>query len=62
MDECSMETHSCHVHATCTNTKGSFTCACNRGFHGTGYKCVGKLKVTTELCYSEGKNVIVRDF
>ena len=42
--------------------KGSFTCACNRGFHGTGYKCVGKLKVTTELCYSEGKNVIVSDF
>ena len=57
-----METHSCHVHATCTNTKGSFTCACNRGFHGTGYKCVGKLKVTTELCYSEEENVIVRDF
>ena len=54
-----MGTHNCHVHATCTNIKGSFTCACNRGFHGTGYKCVGKFKITTELCYSKEENVIV---
>lgn len=42
MEECSLGTHTCHEHATCTNTKGSFTCRCNHGYHGTGYKCIGK--------------------
>lgn len=42
VEECDLGIHTCHQHATCTNTKGSFLCACNRGYHGTGYKCLGK--------------------
>lgn len=29
----------CDVNATCTNTKGSFTCACKAGFSGNGVTC-----------------------
>ena len=42
VEECSLGTHTCDEHATCTNTKGSFTCRCNSGYHGTGYRCIGK--------------------
>ena len=30
IDECSIGTDNCSQ--TCTNTKGSFTCGCNRGY------------------------------
>ena len=33
----------CHVDATCTNTDGSFTCACKPGYTGNGTDCTGKL-------------------
>ena len=56
VDECSLGTHSCDEHATCTNTKGSFTCRCNPGYRGTGYNCTGKALstnfVVTTLCMS----------
>ncbi len=39
IDECLNNTHNCDVNATCTNTIGSFTCACNSGFTGTGLIC-----------------------
>ncbi|XP_048581930.1 fibrillin-1 isoform X2 [Nematostella vectensis] len=29
----------CHEHATCTNTAGSFTCACAKGYSGDGKAC-----------------------
>ena len=30
----------CHVAAACNNTVGSFTCACNAGYHGNGSACL----------------------
>ena len=37
-----MGTHNCNPQATCTNTVGSFTCACNPGYSGNGVSCSGK--------------------
>jgi len=39
IDECELEP--CHEQATCTNTDGSYTCACNPGFSGDGTDCEG---------------------
>uniref|UniRef100_A0A0G4F227 Uncharacterized protein n=1 Tax=Chromera velia CCMP2878 TaxID=1169474 RepID=A0A0G4F227_9ALVE len=39
IDECTLNTHNCDANATCTNTTGSFSCACNVGFNGTGVVC-----------------------
>ena len=39
IDECAIDTHSCNGNAVCTNTEGSFTCACYPGFTGDGYLC-----------------------
>jgi len=34
INECMLNTHDCHRYASCTDTQGSFTCACNRGYTG----------------------------
>jgi hypothetical protein len=39
VDECTTGTANCSADATCTNTGGSFTCACNPGFSGDGVTC-----------------------
>ena len=41
IDECSSTTnpHNCHTHATCSDNPGSFNCACNEGYSGTGRIC-----------------------
>merc|ERR1712166_1019847 len=40
IDECAVGAeNSCGAHATCTNTAGSHTCACDDGYHGDGHSC-----------------------
>ena len=40
-NECTNGSHNCHAAATCTNIVGSFTCACNSGWIGSGVNCIG---------------------
>ncbi len=39
INECSLDTHNCHSNAVCTDTPGSFTCACKPGYSGSGTSC-----------------------
>ena len=41
-NECKAGTHSCDANAQCSNTIGSFTCTCLKGFSGNGLVCSGK--------------------
>ena len=41
LNECTSGTHNCDSNAACTNTAGSFTCACNVGYTGPGTSCTG---------------------
>ncbi|XP_068705759.1 uncharacterized protein [Montipora foliosa] len=43
IDECSSE-NECHVNATCTNTIGSYSCTCKKGYGGDGRKCTEKIE------------------
>ena len=42
IEECAVGTDNCAATATCTNTLGSFTCACNAGYSGDGVTCTGE--------------------
>jgi len=44
IDECATNNGGCSDDASCTNTVGAFTCACNSGYEGDGFTCTGKLK------------------
>ena len=39
VDECE-STNDCHHNAACSNTEGSYFCACETGFYGTGFSCL----------------------
>ena len=42
VDECSTNDHSCRdANAVCTNTVGSYACACKAGYTGDGRTCNG---------------------
>ena len=49
IDECAVNTHDCDLVATCTNTVGNFTCACNEGYTGNGKSCSGMSDVLTSF-------------
>ena len=57
IDECTTNTHDCHQYATCTNTDGSFTCACNGGYEGDGKSCRGELLESSYFVYLGGFSV-----
>ena len=40
INECE-NTALCHDNATCANTAGSYSCACNEGYTGNGTVCEG---------------------
>ena len=42
INECMNVTNPCHANATCNNTDGSYTCACNNGYYGNGTNCTGE--------------------
>ncbi|AUX34867.1 MULTISPECIES: EGF domain-containing protein [Sorangium] len=56
VNECALGTDNCDANATCINTTGSFTCACNEGYAGDGVTCVlpgcgnGFVEAPAEAC------------
>ena len=42
INECLTGKDDCDENATCTNTHGSYLCACNRKFTGDGVNCTSK--------------------
>ncbi|PKN44429.1 MAG: hypothetical protein CVU59_11655, partial [Deltaproteobacteria bacterium HGW-Deltaproteobacteria-17] len=53
-DECTLGTDNCSANATCTNTLGGFSCACNAGFSGDGVTCTDLDECTlgTDNCHA----------
>ena len=45
-----MSTNNCNVNAECTNTPGSFSCACIEGYKGDGVDCQGMLILFNSRC------------
>ncbi|KAI2668383.1 Nephronectin [Labeo rohita] len=38
-DECLTGNHRCSHQASCVNTEGSYTCKCEKGYTGDGFRC-----------------------
>ncbi|CAK8696725.1 unnamed protein product [Clavelina lepadiformis] len=39
IDECREQPSVCHIKATCTNTRGGYSCECQPGYQGNGQHC-----------------------
>ncbi|WP_437586227.1 LamG-like jellyroll fold domain-containing protein [Sorangium sp. So ce1000] len=52
VNECALGTDNCDANAACTNTTGSFTCACNAGYEGDGVTCteIDECALGTDNC------------
>ena len=51
IDECTIRTDNCSLHALCFNTEGSFNCSCKDGFSGDGINCIGYCKLSVHLIF-----------
>ena len=56
VDECTLGTDDCSADGACTNSAGSFSCACNTGFSGDGVTCTDDDECTlgTDGCSADG--------
>ena len=54
VNECATGTDNCNDNATCTNTEGSFTCACNAGYQGDGVTCTNIDECAASPCLNGG--------
>ncbi|MFY0579341.1 FG-GAP-like repeat-containing protein [Cystobacter fuscus] len=54
VNECAAGTDNCNENATCTNTVGSFTCACNAGYEGDGVTCTNIDECAASPCLNGG--------
>ncbi len=50
VDECALGTDTCDANATCTDTDGSYSCACKPGFIGDGSSCTPDCTIDANLC------------
>ena len=50
-NKCTIGVHNCHEKAKCTNTLGSYSCACNPGYHGNGVMCKGWQMIEVTICF-----------
>lgn len=58
IDECSTERNPCDENAECSNTAGSYSCACKAGFTRDGKTCQGSfLKEIIELYANEKRKL-----
>lgn len=52
IDECIESPDVCHQHAVCSNSDGSYSCECERGYFGDGkVNCSGTVELTILLLY-----------
>ncbi|AUX34870.1 MULTISPECIES: FG-GAP-like repeat-containing protein [Sorangium] len=54
VNECALSTDNCDANAACTNTTGSFTCACNAGYEGDGVTCTNIDECAESPCQNGG--------
>jgi hypothetical protein len=64
VDECDENLHTCHEHATCSNTIGAYSCTCNAGFSGDGFSCVDEAApviscLATQHASTAGQDAVV---